>query len=116
MIDDISREYFQNERIGRTRTGLGDVKHHQENLRGEVEKLHLVVEAMWKLLKMRTGLSDKELVQMMNEVDAADGQLDGKSTKDDISTCNGCGKVLQKGIPTCMYCGLSHQISPFENR
>jgi hypothetical protein len=53
---------------------------------------------------------------MMNEVDAVDGRVDGKSTKEGTSRCNGCGKVLQKGTPVWTYCGLSHDISPFENR
>jgi hypothetical protein len=116
MIDDIIREYFQNQRINRTRSRLDDERYSNENLRGEVERLHLVVEAMWELLKNETSLTDDQLIVEMNEVDLEDGKLDGKASLRGVDECKGCGKILQKGSATCMYCGLAHRVSPFKNR
>lgn len=116
MIDDLIREYFQNQKINKTRSRLDDSRHSHEDLRGEVERLHLVVEAMWELLKTNTGLSDDQLIVKMNEVDLEDGRLDGKASREGVTEYKGCGKILQKGTATCMYCGLLHKVSPFKNR
>ena len=115
-ITELLREYFQDQRINKTRSRLGDVKHHQENLQDEVARLHLVVEALWEILRKHHGLSNQALLQAMHEIDQRDGRLDGKSLRSEISICPGCGKVLEKGVPTCMHCGLLHKVSPFEHR
>jgi hypothetical protein len=115
-ISEILEEYFQNQRINRTRSLVGDVKHHHENLQDEVARLQLVVEALWELLRKHNGFTSQDLIQAMNSIDAIDGRLDGKSSRTGNNQCSGCGKVLEKGVPKCMYCGLLHKVSPFEQR
>jgi hypothetical protein len=115
-ISQILREYFQDQRISNAKSRIGDVRQSQENLQNEVHRLQLVVEALWELLRKHNGLTDQDLIKVMNQIDAVDGRLDGKSSRTEVTNCSGCGKVLEKGVPKCIYCGLLHKVSPFDHR
>lgn len=82
-----------------------------ENLQDEclrlsrrIDRLVLVNAALWELLKERTGLTDVELQSKVLEVDARDGQVDGRlgGVK---QTCPACGKTLHPKHAKCLYCG-----------
>ncbi|MHC4995335.1 MAG: hypothetical protein ACYTGQ_09815, partial [Planctomycetota bacterium] len=55
----------------RTKT---DVK----NLEDEVERLYMLTEAMWTMLKESGMFTDSDLVERVAEIDLRDGRLDGR--------------------------------------
>ena len=71
-----------------------------------VERLYLVVHAMWELLKDRAGLTDADLEAKVQEIDMRDGRLDGQdATQTAMLTCRNCGRTIQSGHLHCPWCG-----------
>lgn len=86
------------------------------NLRRDVERLYLSVQAMWELLKARTDLKDEDLAAKMREIDLRDGREDGKdATQTGINICPSCGRALEKGSVTCLWCGAPAKNGAFSH-
>ena len=68
-----------------------------------VDRLLLVVEAMWTLLRDQ-GLSDEDLRARIEELDRADGVADERRTSLPRD-CPGCGAKVAPGLGACQYCG-----------
>jgi hypothetical protein len=83
-----------------------------EHLTDVLQRLLLVNQAMWQLLQQRTGATEAELLDTMQEIDLRDGQLDGKVTQ--RRTCAACKRVLSKRSRRCLYCGAeAEDATPF---
>ncbi|MBL9129971.1 MAG: hypothetical protein JNG86_02155 [Verrucomicrobiaceae bacterium] len=67
-------------------------------------RLALVTEALWELLKSRTGWTDHELMQHIEHLDAADGIANGRHTPG-VAKCHACDRNLPQGGRHCIYCG-----------
>lgn len=75
------------------------------NVRTDIERLYLLVEALWTILKTSTGLTDEDFVKIVEQLDLQDGKLDGSNaTHTVITQCPNCGKTLLKGHRRCAYC------------
>jgi len=83
-----------------------------EDVGGRLDRMLLVCEALWTLLRDRLGVTDVELVDRINEIDLSDGRLDGKVRKSAV-TCPGCGRTIARRFPKCMYCGQAVVHDPF---
>lgn len=68
-----------------------------------VDRLLLVVAAMWSLLE-DTGMTEEQLEQRMRELDEADGRADGKMTPPTV-TCTNCGAAVPGELDKCQFCG-----------
>ena len=68
-----------------------------------IDRLVLVVEAMWSLLE-ETGLTEEQLKERRDAIDAADGTADGKRTAK-VAQCRACGSKVAAGLPACQFCG-----------
>lgn len=77
-------------------------------LKQKVEKLMLITEAMWLILKETTKCTDEELKEKMRQLDLKDDKLEVKASK-----CPKCGKILQKNMPSCIYCGTQNEQEVF---
>ena len=89
----------QSQRIGENE--LAAVK-----MRQDIEKLYLLVEALWAVLKQATGLKDDDLADLVQQIDLEDGKLDGCNAENTVArTCANCGKTLLRGQTRCAYCG-----------
>lgn len=73
-------------------------------LEASVQRLTLVSQALWELLRDRTGLSETELVAKISEVDLRDGKLDGRISAKAIH-CPRCGRTMSERHSRCIYCG-----------
>ena len=80
-------------------------------LETEVQRLTLVSQALWELLRDRTGLSETELVAKINEIDLRDGKLDGRISAKLIH-CPRCGRTMSERHSRCIYCGTRVSPSP----
>jgi hypothetical protein len=90
-----------NESVSPTTT---DARAQNEFIQCDVEKLFMITEALWTILKEKHGCTDAELVQRVQEIDLRDGKLDGKVAKVKPD-CPKCGRKLMGKRPVCLYCG-----------
>ncbi|MFC1744479.1 hypothetical protein ACFL35_10840 [Candidatus Riflebacteria bacterium] len=84
-----------------------------ESLQDDVERLLMITEALWAMLKEEHGYEDEKLVEMITEIDLRDGKLDGRVAIDDPEPCPNCKRKLQRNRNICIYCGTSVQKGVF---
>ena len=85
-----------------------------ENVKFDVEKLLMITEALWIILKEQLGYDDEELIRRINEIDMRDGRLDGKVKESVNPNCPECDRVLIGRMNKCLYCGTEVDRDPFE--
>lgn len=73
-------------------------------LENQVERLALLNQALWELLRGKLGLTDADLERLAQEVDLRDGVADGKITPRAVK-CPACQRVNNSRRGQCMYCG-----------
>ena len=83
-------------------------------LQGEVERLLLITEALWRIAKERLGCDENELIRQITMIDLEDGQLDSRKPSAPPKPCPKCGRVLSKRRPRCLFCGEPIAADPFE--
>ncbi len=81
-------------------------------LRDQVERLTLLNQALWELIRARLNVSDAELEQLAQEIDLRDGKQDGKLTSHPLK-CPNCGRVSNSRHRKCLYCGLLFETDLF---
>lgn len=74
----------------------------------EVERLRLMNQAMWELLRERFGLQDHDLEQKAQEIDMRDGIPDQQMSKVPLK-CPNCGRISASKHWKCLYCGLEFE-------
>jgi hypothetical protein len=79
------------------------LERHVAQLQERVDRLVLVVHAMWSLIAEKTNLTEADLLQRMNDLDAADGVVDGRVTRPPIR-CS-CGAMVNRKLHRCLFCG-----------
>ena len=83
--------------------GSGSSVEALEELDARVDRLLLVLEAMWSMLKEQ-GLTDEQLAARIAEIDSSDGVADGRRVIPAV-TCRSCGSRVMGGLPRCQICG-----------
>jgi hypothetical protein len=74
-----------------------------------VERLQLVVQAMWEMMREREGFTDPQLENMILEIDLRDGVKDGRMARE-VAVCDACGrKTGVRHHRRCFYCGNTLQ-------
>jgi len=99
------------ERAART---AAEVRTQTEAITCDVEKLFMITEALWTILKEQHGYSDDDLIGKIQEIDLRDGKLDGKVAKQNNPACPQCKRALIGKHPVCLYCGTEVTRGPFE--
>ena len=70
------------------------------------ERMSLVTNALWQLLKEHTGLSDADLKKYIEKVDLADGVRDGKIARNKgAMDCPHCSRRVLTSATVCAWCG-----------
>ena len=76
------------------------------SMRQDIEKLYMLVEALWLIVRETSGLEDEDLVELVKQVDLQDGRLDGRNSANAaVRKCANCGKTILRGKSKCAYCG-----------
>lgn len=109
-FDQFSEQFLQSSHI-EAKTKI--LKTELSELHDQVERLSLLNQALWELLRDRLGLSDGDLEQKAQEVDLRDGVLDGKKTRHPLR-CPHCGRISSSRHKKCLYCNLEFQSDIFD--
>ena len=83
-------------------------------LQNEVERLLLITEGLWRIVRERTGAEENELVKQIAMIDLEDGKLDARKPSTPPKPCPKCNRVLSKHRPRCLFCGEPIATDPFE--
>ncbi len=82
-------------------------------LEADVERLLMITEALWTILKEQNGFTDDELRERVQAIDMRDGKLDGRVAPSAPDSCAACKRPLARKRPRCIYCGHAAEPSPF---
>lgn len=88
----------------RSTASAADAVMHARELQRRIDKLALVCNALWSLVQEKTGLTEQDLLQRVEQLDLTDGRADGRLTKE-VSRCGNCGRVMSRRHIRCLYCG-----------
>ena len=101
----------QNSRISEVQTRAressakaGNALELSRTLQRRVDKLALICEAMWEMIRERTDLTEDDLAAKVEEIDLRDGKLDGKVEAKPIP-CPKCNRRSPSRFERCLYCG-----------
>jgi len=84
-----------------------------ENLEAEIDRLLMITEALWLLLKKEHGYSDEVLANVIKEIDLRDGVVNGRLPKSAGAPCPHCGRTISIKLLQCLYCNQPLQPDPF---
>ncbi len=82
-------------------------------LTDRIDRLEMICEAMWMLIREKTNLQDEDLLAQMAALDLTDGQADGKVARGPIR-CGKCSRPNSRRHDFCIYCGTLIRTKPFE--
>ena len=105
--DERRRERAQDSEIRESRDIAGVNRKRLAEQQVEIERLHLMVEAMTEILEARLGVSRYEIGLMIERVDLADGVLDGRRGPDRVASapkCPNCARPVNLKRDECVYC------------
>lgn len=85
-----------------------------ELMQMDVERLLMITEALWTMLRDEHGYADEQLIRKVQEIDLRDGRLDGKVAKQPPSKCPKCGRAISARRPICVFCGTASTDDPFK--
>jgi hypothetical protein len=80
-------------------------------LQSQIDGLLLLTQAMWELMQERSGLSEEDLRQRMEEIDLRDGVRDGRMGPAKVS-CPSCNRTNNDRRTHCIYCGSALNVEP----
>lgn len=90
--------------LDRTRSNREDLY----DLRAQLDRLQMICEGMWTLVKEKTGATEAELLRLIEEIDLRDGRLDGRAEKAPMK-CAMCGRVVSVRTSVCLFCGAKNE-------
>jgi len=91
-----------------------DVRSQNEAILQDVERLYMITEALWTLLKEQHGYTDEDLIHRVEDIDLRDGKLDGKVAKQPTPPCAQCNRAIIGRHAVCLYCGAPVRRGPFD--
>jgi len=108
------KEGMEGARVG-AQSGARDAERRANEAETRADRLALLCEAMWTLVAEKTGLTDEQSIDRINEIDLHDGKLDGKKIVDQGPLrCYECNRAVAARFAKCMYCGTPVARCPFE--
>lgn len=106
-------DVYQQRKIGEAGSLQADTDRRLTNtgdklrdLEQRYERMNLVTNALWQLLKAHTGLTDADLKKYVEKVDLEDGVRDGKVARSKgAMDCPHCSRRVLKSATVCAWCG-----------
>ena len=96
-------------------TAAREAQTSTELFKHDIDRLLLITEALWTLMKQEHGYTDDKLVQLIQNIDQrkASAYGPGNATKDPPVACPSCGRPNTAKRTVCMYCGSRLATKPF---
>ena len=82
-------------------------------LRADIERLLMINEALWSMMKEQFEYTDQHLIDRITEIDAKDGRVDGRVASQPPRACPKCGRPSARKRAVCVYCGQVVPSDPF---
>ena len=79
----------------------------------DIDRLLLITEALWTLMKQEHGYTDDKLVKLIQDIDQRKTNAKGVTVKDAPVACPACGRPNTASRIACMYCGNPLPANPF---
>jgi hypothetical protein len=79
----------------------------------DIDRLLLITEALWMLMKKEHGYTDDVLTNLIEELEKRKVTVDGIAVKAPPQTCPSCGKINSAKRLFCIYCGKPILTNPF---
>ena len=79
----------------------------------DIDRLLLITEALWMLMKKEHGYADDLLTNLIEEIEKRKVVVDGIAVKTPPQTCPNCGKINSAKRMFCLYCGKPILTNPF---
>jgi hypothetical protein len=95
---------------GRSAASRGEV----DMMKADIEKLLMITEALWQVLKNKHNYTDDDLLGWVQEIDMRDGKLDGRVARMGTAYCPQCNRTLMRSKAVCLYCGEPVKADLFE--
>lgn len=89
---------------GQSVTRAAEAQQRVRELEDSLDRLTLVCMAMWDLIQEKTGLTETDLADRVQELDVRDGVRDGKVTRMPLQ-CPKCHRSISPRHKRCLYCG-----------
>ena len=106
-------DIFQELRLNDHRMRQDSIESETDRTRGDlfdlsrqITKMALVNQALYELLKEKSGITDEELRRKIREVDERDGVHDGDLNAAPLR-CPKCQSTVTAGALFCMTCGAT---------
>ena len=114
-----SRGFRQHDPVTAGTSGAAESKaaRAEEKVRAlsdEIERLLMITEALWEILKEQHGYRDDDLAHKIRDIDLRDGKLDSRVAPSGVAQCPTCNRTLEKNRSYCIYCGQAVTRDPFE--
>lgn len=84
-----------------------------ELFKHDLDRLLMITEALWTLMKQEHGYTDEVLTKLIGEIDQRKVTPDGATVKDPAVACPSCGRPNLANRTFCIYCGKPIQGNPF---
>ncbi len=85
------------------------------DLEQRVDRLSMICCAMWTVIQSTVDVSDEKLAQLVQDIDLADGTVDGKAHVEQVRPCAKCQRPVHARHQRCIYCGADASTSsPFD--
>ena len=79
----------------------------------DIDRLLLITEALWMLMKQEHGYADEVLTGLIEEIEKRKVIVDGMAVKAPPQICPSCGKTNLAKRLFCIYCGKPILTNPF---
>lgn len=102
------------EAAARAQAQAEHAREEAEWIRADIERLLMITEALWQIVREQHGLTDDELFRRVVEIDLRDGRVDGRVAPQPPPPCPHCGRPLPKRRPVCIFCGKPVKTDVFQ--
>jgi hypothetical protein len=90
-----------------------EVQTNVEIFKHDIDRLLLVTEALWTLMKQQQGYTDDVLVGLIQNIEKQKAAANANAAKDPPAPCPFCGRLNTATRTFCMYCGKPLPAKPF---
>ncbi len=94
-------ESMAKDRVRETQVLAQQASSENQKLKDDLHHLTIIVEAMWNLLKAKTGTPDEDLRKQITEVEFEKAKAHTNMTV----KCKNCSRPVSIKTKTCLFCG-----------